>query len=251
MPPPDDLDLLSPAEVEGLVVQLWEQIIELRRLVAALRDENARLKSGAGRPNIKPNSKPGGMEQAIDSKPPGGSNERRRRSSTRAKLPAPPSGSRFKGYTSLRWLAPEGKVITAPLSGSMAISGRDCGVSCSPNIIRTNHGAAAGDTVARVWHRHLQTRGGPPVDNRPRRLSRGSARWARERGLDHGGRHGRGTRPTMASAPRSATPISRPSPLPPPRAASTFSACCAPAMTITSPMKRRSPICANVRWPLM
>jgi hypothetical protein len=86
MPPPDDLDLLSPAEVEGLVVQLWEQIIELRRLVAALRDENARLKSGAGRPNIKPNSKPGGMEQAIDSKPPGGSNERRRRSSTRAKL---------------------------------------------------------------------------------------------------------------------------------------------------------------------
>jgi hypothetical protein len=102
---------------------------------------------GAGRPNIKPNSKPRGMEQATDSKPPGGSNERRRRGSTRAKLtinekrkiklPAPPSGSRFKGYTSFvvhglvlhahvidfqceRWLAPEGKVITAPLPGSMA-----------------------------------------------------------------------------------------------------------------------------------
>jgi Transposase IS66 family len=117
-------------------------VADLRRTVAAQRDEIARLKGGPGRPNIKPNSKPSGMEQATDPKPPGGRNERRRRGSTRAKLtineerkvklPAAPPGSRLKGYTSFvvqelvlhshvidfqceRWLTPAGKVMTAPL----------------------------------------------------------------------------------------------------------------------------------------
>jgi hypothetical protein len=82
----------------------------LDRTVAAQRDEIARLKGGPGRPDIKPNSKPSGMEQATDPEPPGGSGEeRRRRGSTRAKLTidetreiklvAPPPGARFKGYT--------------------------------------------------------------------------------------------------------------------------------------------------------
>jgi hypothetical protein len=36
MPPPSDLDGLSPAELKGLVVKQWEQIVELQRMVAAL-----------------------------------------------------------------------------------------------------------------------------------------------------------------------------------------------------------------------
>jgi hypothetical protein len=39
MSPPDDLDRLSHAELKGLVVKQWEQIVELQRMVAALRDE--------------------------------------------------------------------------------------------------------------------------------------------------------------------------------------------------------------------
>ena len=103
----DDLDRLSAAELKGLVVQQWEQIVELQRLVAALRDEIARLKSGPGRPNIKPS----GMEKATEAKPPGSpGDKKRRRGSTRSRLTieeertvkvaAPPRGSRFKGYTS-------------------------------------------------------------------------------------------------------------------------------------------------------
>jgi hypothetical protein len=45
MPPPDDLDCLSHAELKGLVVKQWERTVELQRLVGALRDEIARLKA--------------------------------------------------------------------------------------------------------------------------------------------------------------------------------------------------------------
>jgi len=138
MPPPDDLDCLSHAELKGLVVKQWEQMVELQRLVAALRDEIARLKGGPGRPNLKPS----GMERGTEPKPPGSCGERKRvRGSTRSKLAiheertvtlAPPRGSRFKGYTSFvvqdlmirahvvnfrceRWQTPDGDVMTAPL----------------------------------------------------------------------------------------------------------------------------------------
>jgi hypothetical protein len=67
MSPPDDLDRLSYAELKGLVVKQWEQIVELQRTVAALREEIARLKGGPGRPNLKPS----GMERGTDPKPPG------------------------------------------------------------------------------------------------------------------------------------------------------------------------------------
>src|SRR5262245_428267 len=107
MSPPEDLDRLSHAALKDLVVRQWEQIVELRRMVAALRDEIARLKGGPGRPNIKPS----GMEQATEPKPAESSGSRKRpRGSTRSKLliheerilnvAAPPRGSRFKGYTS-------------------------------------------------------------------------------------------------------------------------------------------------------
>jgi hypothetical protein len=81
MPPPDDLDCLSHAELKSLVVKQWEQMVELRRLVAALRDEIARLKGGLGRPNLKPS----GMERGTEPKPPGISSGRKRpRGSTRS-----------------------------------------------------------------------------------------------------------------------------------------------------------------------
>jgi hypothetical protein len=140
MPLPENIDELPPADLKLLVVGLLQEVADLRRTVAAQRDEIARLKGGPGRPDIKPNSKPSGMDQATDPKPPG--KDRRRRGSTRAKLTineerkvklsAPPPGARFKGYTSFvvqelvlhphvidfqceRWLTADGKVMTAPL----------------------------------------------------------------------------------------------------------------------------------------
>ena len=141
MSPPPDIDALSPTELKSLVLQLFEEGAELRRMIAALRDEIARLKGGPGRPDIKANVKPSGMEKASEAQPSDPSGERRRRGGTRAKLTideerkleaeAPP-GSRFKGYASFlvqdlmirpfvtdfhreRWQTPDGKTVTAPL----------------------------------------------------------------------------------------------------------------------------------------
>jgi len=144
MSPPDDVDRLSPAELKSLVVEQWEQMVELQRMVAALRDEIARLKGGPGRPNFKPS----GMERGTEPKPPGGSGDKKRpRGSTRSKLSiheertvkmaAPPRGCRFKGYTSYvvqdlvirphvvnfrceRWQTPDGDMITAPLPAGIS-----------------------------------------------------------------------------------------------------------------------------------
>jgi hypothetical protein len=144
MPPPDDFDRLSHAELKELVVKQWEQMVELQRLVAALREEIARLKGGPGRPNLKPS----GMERGTEPKPPGSSGERKRpRGSTRSKLAideertvtvaTPARGSRFKGYTSFvvqdlvirphvvnfrceRWQTPDGDMVTAPLPAGIS-----------------------------------------------------------------------------------------------------------------------------------
>jgi len=81
MSPPDDLERLSHAELKGLVFKQWGQIVELQRMLAALRDEIARLKGGPGRPNLKPS----GMERGTE--PPGSSGKRKRpRGSTRCEL---------------------------------------------------------------------------------------------------------------------------------------------------------------------
>src|SRR5712691_9899771 len=139
MLPPADLDRLSPADLKSLVLRLLEEVSELRRTVAGLRDEIARLKGGPGRPNIKPS----GMDKGTDPKPtlPAGDAPRPKGSKT-AKLSideerivevtARPHGSRFKGYTSFvvqdlvirphvvnfrceRWQTPDGDMLTAPL----------------------------------------------------------------------------------------------------------------------------------------
>jgi hypothetical protein len=144
MSPLADLDGLSHADLKSLVLKLWEEMAELRRTVAAQRDEIARLKGGSGRPNIKPS----GMDQATEPKPAGIPEDRRRgRGSTRSKLSiheerivkvaAPPQGSRFKGHTNFvvqdlmirphvvnfrceRWQTPAGNTMTAPLPAGIS-----------------------------------------------------------------------------------------------------------------------------------
>src|SRR5271154_4860090 len=141
MSPPKDIEALSPTELKSLVLKLLEEQAEFRRTIGALRDEIARLKGGPGRPDIKANVKPSGMEKASEAQPSDPSGERRRRGGTRAKLTIDeerkleadaPSGSRFKGYASFlvqdlmirpfvtdflreRWQTPDGKTVMAPL----------------------------------------------------------------------------------------------------------------------------------------
>src|SRR5260370_7670107 len=105
MVPPTDLDDLSPGDLKRLVLKLFEEVAELRRTVAAQRDEIIRLKGGPGRPNIKPS----GMDKATEPNAPSAVREPRRKGSKTSKLliheertvkgATPPQGSRFKGYT--------------------------------------------------------------------------------------------------------------------------------------------------------
>jgi hypothetical protein len=138
MAPPADLDGLAPSELKSLILRLLEEMAELRRTVAAQRDEIARLKGGSGRPNIKPS----GMDRATEPKrPPASGGGPRPQGGKTSKLSiheertikvAPPHGSRFKGYANFvvqdlvirphvvnfrceRWQTPSGEVITAPL----------------------------------------------------------------------------------------------------------------------------------------
>ena len=103
---PKSSDGLSHADLKSLVLKLLEEAAELRRTVAAQRDEIARLKGGPGRPNIKPS----GMDKATEPRPPPPTgSEPRQKGGKTSKLSiheertvtvaAPPQGSRFKGYT--------------------------------------------------------------------------------------------------------------------------------------------------------
>src|SRR6266849_3699368 len=144
MSPATDLDSLSHADLKSLVLKLLEEMAELRRMVAAQRDEIARLKGGSGRPNIKPS----GMDKATEPKPPppaGGEPGRKGSKTSKlsiheertVKVAAPPQGSRFKGYANYlvqdlvirphvvnfrceRWQTPDGNTMTAPLPAGIS-----------------------------------------------------------------------------------------------------------------------------------
>ena len=133
------VDGLGLEDLKSLLVQVLEDNARLKAEVAALRDENARLKGLKGRPKIAPS----GMEQATQ---PGattkGHRKIGRRGSKRSKLTLTetkvvrceniPAGARLKGYEDFivqdlivqsktvlfrreRWRLPTGETIVAPL----------------------------------------------------------------------------------------------------------------------------------------
>jgi hypothetical protein len=140
MSPPANLCGLSRAELEGRLLELLGEVSDLKQVVAAQRDEIARLKGLKGRPSIKPS----GMEKGTEPKP-GGKRAKRRgrgkvtprvRPETEVLRVAPPHGSQFKGYEPYqvqdlvitarvvryrreRWLTPTGETIVAPLPGGI------------------------------------------------------------------------------------------------------------------------------------
>jgi hypothetical protein len=138
-----DIDELDGTGLRSLLLQVLEENAALRAEVAALREENRRLKGLKGPPALKP-SKPSGMEKATEAKP--GGRSQRRRGPKNARLtvdevrilrPEVPPGSRFKGYEDFvvqdlmvrsqviryrreRWLTPQGATVVAPLPPGLA-----------------------------------------------------------------------------------------------------------------------------------
>jgi len=133
---PADIDGLSLEALKALVVRLLSKVGEQERLIAELREENARLKGLNGRPRIKPS----GMEDAREPKLPGKRAKRRRRGKIVPRVAIEdrvikaqvPPGSRFKGYEMFvvqdivlraeairyrreRWVTPDGTIVLAAL----------------------------------------------------------------------------------------------------------------------------------------
>lgn len=136
---PPDIDALSPSELKQRLLEVMAKLAELERVVADLRDENARLKGLSGRPQIKPS----GMETASTPQP-SGKRAKRRRGKIVPKVAVAeqivtaevPHGSRFKGYEDFtvqelvlqaqviryrreRWVTPDGRTVIAPLPSEL------------------------------------------------------------------------------------------------------------------------------------
>ena len=142
--PPLNVEAFSPFVLKPLTLGLLEENARLASENASLREEIARLKGLKGKPDIKPPSKPSGMDKATE--------KRSRRAETRRRGPKKPSapveerviavpdippGSRFKGYEDFtvqdlkietrvvcyrreRWLTPDGRTVLASLPVGIA-----------------------------------------------------------------------------------------------------------------------------------
>jgi hypothetical protein len=134
---PPDIDGLGLAELKPLLFQAYEKIFQQDAIIAALREEVARLKGLKGRPQLKPS----GMEKSTQGREKG-KRKPGRRGAKRSKLTIHQTkvvkpkniepGSRFKGYEDFivqdivvepqtvlyrreRWQLPSGETIIAPL----------------------------------------------------------------------------------------------------------------------------------------
>ena len=133
---PPDIEALSNAELRSLVLRLLAEVTELRRTVAAQRDEIARLKGGPGRPKIGPS----GMDKATQPPSAKGGGRRRGRGKVRSKLvihedqtlgvkaarlafqglcgfpcAGPGHTPACHAFCRQRWQTPDGKMVIAPL----------------------------------------------------------------------------------------------------------------------------------------
>jgi Transposase IS66 family len=130
-------DGLGLAELKSLLVQAYEKLAQRDEEIAALREENARLKGLKGRPQLKPS----GMEKATQGRAKG-KRKCGRRGAKRSKVTIGETkvvkaenieaGARFKGYEDFivqdiivlprtvlyrreRWQLPSGETVIAPL----------------------------------------------------------------------------------------------------------------------------------------
>ncbi len=134
--PSSSLSVLSRAELEALLVELFGEVAALKQTVSEQREEIACLKGLKGRPTIKPS----GMDNATEPLKPAKKGKRRFRGKVTPRVKvddlvvkvAVPEGSRFKGhepflvqdlmisakatcYQRERWITPDGRTILAPL----------------------------------------------------------------------------------------------------------------------------------------
>ena len=140
VPPPPILSALSRPELEALLIELFGELSTLKQIVAEQCEEIARLKGLKGRPDIKPGTRPSGMETGTGPAKPLKQEKRpgRGRVTPRVKVEEKvigievPEGSVFKGHETFlvqdlvisanatrylreRWVTPDGQTILAPL----------------------------------------------------------------------------------------------------------------------------------------
>ncbi len=65
MPPLPTLPVLTRPELEALLVETYGKAATLEQTVGELHEEIARLKGLKGRPNIRPDVKPSGMDKGT------------------------------------------------------------------------------------------------------------------------------------------------------------------------------------------
>lgn len=132
-----DLDTLTLEDLKKLWVEVLAENARLKAEIAALREENARLKGLPSKPRLKPS----GMDKKTDraevkrrrrQKRRGAKNMHTKVTERRVVEVAVPSGSRFKGYQDMvvqelrvshavilyrrqRWQLPNGQLVVAPL----------------------------------------------------------------------------------------------------------------------------------------